>query len=129
VERKDALNIAAAEPHGWEAGVGRMERGQVERSSWERPTADKAGGAAKKAIKTAEVANVVMSGTSYKGRRCRFHRYMGCTEDHAAVSYKDFRALDVETKRKALEESNLCTYIKLRVLWMGNGFKSSLSST
>jgi hypothetical protein len=106
-KRKDALNIAAAEPHGWEAG-----EGKVERSAWDWPSGDKPGGAMRKTVKATGTANVVMSGVGHEGRRCRFRKYTGCTDDHAAVSCKDFLALDLETKQRALEESDLCTFCK-----------------
>ncbi len=96
VERnwKDALNIFAGDPHRWEAGGGRSERGQVERLSWERPQTDKVGGARKKTTKATGAASIVVSGLGYKGRRCRFHKYTGCTEDHVPATCKDFRCGD-----------------------------------
>jgi hypothetical protein len=56
------------------------------------------------------MANVVTFSASNRGRRCPFNRYTGCTEDHTAAACKDFRTRDAETKRKALEESELCMF-------------------
>ncbi len=61
-------------------------------------------------VRVTGTANIAMSSTGYRGMRYWFHRYIGCTEDHTAAACKDFRGLDAETKKKALEESELCTF-------------------
>ncbi len=45
-----------------------------------------------------------------RGRKWRFARYSGCTEDHAAASFKAFHDLNSEAKGKALEDSMLCKF-------------------
>ncbi len=67
-------------------------------------------GVSKRTMKAMGAANVVVSSTGHRGRRCQFHRYTGGTEDHTAAACKDFRSLNAETKRKALDESELCTF-------------------
>jgi hypothetical protein len=58
VEQKwrDALNIAAAEPHGWEAGGGKVDRGHAK-----KPAGEKSEGATKRTSKITGATNIVMS--------------------------------------------------------------------
>jgi hypothetical protein len=72
--------------------------------------AEKVAGMARKAIKVTGVGNVAATSTGHKGRRCRFFRYTGCIEDHAAAACKEFRSLNKEAKKKALEDSELCKF-------------------
>jgi hypothetical protein len=101
VERKwkDALNIAAAEPQGWEASGGKADKGHSEKPAWGRPLGKKSGGAPKRISKGTGAANIVTSRTGHEIKKCKFRNYTGCTEGHAAVSCKKFRALEKKKKR------------------------------
>jgi hypothetical protein len=90
VEQKwrDALNVAVAEPSGWDISGSRAERAQSDKALPEKATAERAAGLAKKATKTAGVATVATTGAGYKDRRCRFFRNTGCTEDHVEAAFK-----------------------------------------
>ncbi len=59
VERKwkDALNIAVAEPQGWEVSGGKADKGHAEKPAWGRPLEEKSGGAPKRISKTTGAAN------------------------------------------------------------------------
>jgi hypothetical protein len=92
--------MAAAEPSWWDASGSRPERTQTEKSQPERVAAEKVAGLARKPTKVAGVANVAATSTGHKGRRCRFFRYIGCIEDHAAAACKEFRSLNKEAKKK-----------------------------
>jgi hypothetical protein len=112
VQRKwrDALHVAAAEPSGQEVSGGSPERAQAEKAHSKRVSAEKTTCLGKKTTKITGATNVVTTGTGYRGRRCRFYKYTGCTEDHAAAACKEFRGLNVETRKKALDNSEFCTF-------------------
>jgi hypothetical protein len=78
--------VAATEPSNWEATGSRPEKGQTEKVQLEKSPAVRAAGTSKRAAKGTGAANVVVSNTGYRERRCRFHRYIGCTEDHTAAA-------------------------------------------
>jgi hypothetical protein len=112
VERKwkDALNEAAAEPQGWEASGGKVDKGHMEKPAWGKPSGEKYMGVTKKTVKAVGVANIVTPGAGHKGRKCKFHSYTGSTEGHLAASCNRLQDLDPESKQKALEESGLCAF-------------------
>ncbi len=106
---KDALNIAAAEPSSWETSSGRPERGQVERTSLEKPTAERTTGAGKKAVKTTGAASCdIWPGLQRK--KVQVPKIQGLHGGPHRSCLQGFRDLDAETKRKALEESELFTF-------------------
>ncbi len=92
--------------------------------------AEKVAGLARKATKVAGVANIAATSTGHKGRRCRFFRYTGCIEDHAAAACKEFWSLNKEAKKKAREDSELCKFCLTHSIdteCYGKGFSSKLA--
>ncbi len=103
------------------------KRTQPEKLHSKKAAAERAAGLARRATKVAGVANVVATSTRHKGRKCRFFRYTGCTEDHAAAACKGFRDLNTEVKKKALENTELCKFYlrhSVDIVCYGKGLSS-----
>jgi hypothetical protein len=102
--------VVVAEPSRWDAKGSSPERTKPDKAPPEKAAVEKVTGLAGKATKIVGLANVVATNPGHKGRRYRFFRYTGCTKDHAAAACKEFRSLNTEAKKKALEDSELCKF-------------------
>ncbi len=86
VERKwkDALNVAAAEPQGWDVSGSKPDKGYTEKPAWGRQLGEKPAAAARKTSRAIGAANIMTTRAALGEWKCRFQDYTKCTEDHAA---------------------------------------------
>jgi hypothetical protein len=74
---RDALNVAAAEPQGWESSGGKTDKRHMEKPTWGGSSGEKPTGAARKAGRAIGAANIVMSRPAPEGWKCKFATKQG----------------------------------------------------
>jgi hypothetical protein len=75
VERKwrDALNVAAAEPQGWEVSGSKPDKGSTEKPAQGRLLGERPTAAVRRTSRASGAANVVTTGTTQGGRGADFN--------------------------------------------------------
>jgi hypothetical protein len=104
---RDALNVAAAEPTGWNIG----------NSGTKSQGADKKGSAEAKKLSTAAIhvatAEEKPPQVGAEGRRCTFADVLGCPGQHAPWRCGAFGSIRAEERAKIIEDNRLCAFCLL----------------
>jgi hypothetical protein len=104
---RDALNVAAAEPTGWQAGSGRVRAQGADRKMAVE-------------VKKLPQAAVHVAATEGKtpqaggeGKRCTFADVLGCPGRHAPWRCGAFRSTRAEERANVIEDNRLCAFCLL----------------
>ncbi len=109
-KRRDALNVAAAEPQAWEPEAPKKDRGHSDKPAGGRAAGEKPAPNTRGLARTVGAANVVIQQLPWGHKKCKVQEQTGCGGNRMAIRCGRLRELSPQSRRKALEASRLCLF-------------------